>query len=137
MPRGASGFGLAEVLIAGAIFLIGAVAVAQLLTATTVMHLASRNAAEATRLAQAKVEELAKADFAADPAIQITPAGSASLDNNVANYFDAPVADRVTRRWEVQAGPTATTRRVTVRVLYRQGSPGARTVDLTTLVRQW
>ena len=38
---------------------------------------------------------------------------------------------------QVQAGPTANTRFVTVRVIDRQGSLGERTVNLTTLIRQW
>jgi len=101
------------------------------------MHVESRNAAEATRLAQAKIEELAKLDFATAPAIQIT--GTDSLNADVPNYFDAPIPGLVLRRWQVQAGPspTGTTRLVTVRVINRQGSLGARTVDLTTVLREW
>ncbi len=133
--RGELGFSLVEVLVAMLVFLIGSVTVAQSLAITTRMHLQARNTTEATRLAEGKFGELMKLDFAADPVIQITAADT--LNANVVNYFDTPMAGLVTRRWQVQAGPTANTRFVTVRVIDRQGSLGERTVNLTTLIRQW
>ena len=117
------------------VFLVGSVTVAQSLAISSRMHLQARNTTEATRLAEGKFGELMKLDFAADPAIQITAVDS--LNANVANYFDTLIAGAVTRRWQVQAGPTANTRLVTVRVIDRQGSLGQRTVNLTTLIRQW
>ncbi len=116
------------------VFLVGSVAVAQLLAVTTQMHLVSQNSTQATRLAQQKFDELMKLDFAADAAVQISAANT--LTANTASYFDTP-GPVITRRWSVQAGPTATTRRVTVRVIDGQGSMSRRTVDLTTVIRQW
>lgn len=118
-----------------AVFVVGSVAVAQLLALGTLMHLQSRHTTEATRLAEAKFEELMKLDFDTDPAIQITTTDT--LNVNVPDYFDAPIAGLVTRRWQVQAGPTANTRIVTVRVLDRPGGLGQRTVNLTTVIRRW
>ena len=116
------------------VFLIGSVAVAQLLVVTTQMHLVSQNSNQATRLVQQKFDELMKLDFAADAAVQIS--GANTLAANAANYFDIPGPTSI-RRWWVRAGPTATTRLVTVRVIDGQGSMTQRTVDLTTLIRQW
>ena len=116
------------------VFLVGSVAVAQLLAVTARSHLVAQNSTQATRLVQQKFDELMKLDFAADAAIQITAVDTLTADT--ANYFDSPGAV-VTRRWRVQAGPTATTRLVTVRVIEGQGSMSARTVDLTTVIRQW
>ena len=116
------------------VFLVGSVAVAQLLAVTTQMHLVSQNSTQSTRLAQQKFDELMKLDFAADAAVQISGANTRTA--NTANYFDTP-NPTVTRRWSVQAGPTATTRLVTVRVIEGQGSMSQRTVDLTTVIRQW
>ena len=117
------------------VFLVGSVAVAQLLAVTTQMHLVSQNSTQqATRLVQQKFDELMKLDFAADASVQISAANTLTADT--ANYFDNP-GPTVTRRWTVQAGPTATARLVTVRVIDGQGSMSQRTVDLTTVIRQW
>ena len=129
-----SGFSLIEVMVAMVIFLVASVSLAQLLAMTTRMQLQAQNTTEATRLAETKLGELRTLDFANDPSIQLTT--PAVLDTDVANYFDAP-ASGVTRRWSVVAGPTATTRTVTVRVIDKAGSLGARTVDLTSVLRQW
>ena len=102
------------------------------------MHQLAAETTDATRLANAKLEELMKLNFAADPAIQITPVGLDPLAQNVPNYFDVPVAGVYTRRWLVQAGPTATTRLVTMRLVPAQTDRRiAKPVDLTTVVRQW
>ena len=98
------------------------------------MHLQAQNATEATRLGQGKIDELATLDFGTDPSIQIT--SDDALNVNTPSCFDTP-AMGVTRRWSVVAGPTATTRQVTVRVIDGAGSLGERTVDLTTVLRQW
>ncbi len=116
------------------VFLVGSVAVAQLLAVTARSHLVAQNSTQATRLAQQKFDELMKLDFAADASVQISAANT--LTANTANYFDNP-GPTVTRRWSVQVGPTATTRLVTVRVIEGQGSMSQRTVDLTTVIRQW
>ena len=128
------GFTLVEIMVAMTIFLAASVGVAQLLAMTTRMHIQAQNTTEATRLAESKLDELSSLDFATDPSIQITSADA--LNQNVANYFDTPDAN-VIRRWVVTAGPTATTRSVTVRVIGGVGSVGERAVDLTTVFRQW
>jgi hypothetical protein len=119
-------------MIAMVILTIGLVSLAQLLTIATVMHNDAREATSVTHLAQSKLGEFVKLNFATAPAIQ--PGGS--LTANVANYFDTP-QNGTTRRWLVQAGPVANTRLVTVRVVNRRGRQYGATQDLTTLVRQW
>ncbi len=130
-----AGFTLVEVMVAMMVFLVGSIAVAQLMAVTARMHLVSQNSTEATRLAHEKFDELTRLDFGADPAMQIT--GADTLGGSVPNYFDSPTPGLVTRRWRVQAGPTATTRVVTVRVIDGVGSLTQRTVDLTMVLRQW
>ena len=131
---GEAGFSIVEVMVAMVVFLVAAVGLAQLLAMTTRMHLRAQNTTEATRLAQGKFDELTTLDFGIDPSIQITSADV--LDVNMPNYFDTP-ATGITRRWAVVAGPTATTRQVTVRVINGAAGLGERTVDLTTVLRQW
>lgn len=129
-----SGFSLVEVMVAMVVFLVAAVGLAQLLAMTTRMHLQAENTTAATRLAQGKIDELTALDFATDPSMQITETDVLSTD--VPNYFDTP-ENGITRRWSVVAGPTPTTRMVTVRVIGRAGSLGERTVDVTTVLRRW
>ena len=133
--RSDAGFTLVEVMVATLVFLIGSVSVAQLMAVTVQMHLVSQNSTEASRHVQQKFDELMKLDFATDASMQIT--ANDTLGANVPDYFDTPVAGLVTRRWRVQAGPTATTRLVTVRVIDGVGSMAQRTVDLSTILRQW
>ena len=66
--------------------------------------------------------------------VQISPAGTLTADT--LNYVDNPSPANVIR-WQVQVGPTANTRRVTVRVISGQGSMSQRELDLTTVIRQW
>ncbi len=136
--RSDTGVTLIEVLIATVILVVGLVRGAQLLAVSIQMQQLARGTTDATRLANAKLEELMRLNFAADPAIQITPVGLDPLTQNVPNYFDVPVAGVYTRHWHVQAGPTATTRLVTVRLVPAQTDRRvAKEVDLTTVVRQW
>ncbi len=136
--RSDAGVTLIEVLIATVILVVGLVGGAQLLALSIQMHQLAGGTTDATRLANTKLEELMKLNFAADPAIQIAPVGLDPLTQNVPNYFDVPVAGVYTRRWLVQAGPTATTRLVTVRLVPAQTDRRiAKPVDLTTVVRQW
>ena len=126
-----------EVLIASVILTVGLVGMAGLLAVTLRLHELARDSTEATRLAQAKVEDLMKADFGTVPSIQLTQANS--LDSNVSNYFDQPAAG-FTRRWQVDPGPGANPklRTVTVRVVTsaagRAVVPEAR---LVTILRSW
>ena len=136
--RSETGVTLVEVLIATVILVVGLVGGAQLLALSIQMHQLAAETTDATRLANTKFEELMKLNFATDPAIQITPVGLDPLVLNVPNYFDVPVAGVYTRRWLVQAGPTATTRLVTMRLVPAQTDRRiAKPVDLTTVVRQW
>ena len=118
-------------MVAMVVLLIVAVGLAQLLAMTIRIHLQAESTAETTRLAQGKIDELTTLNFGTEPSIQITSADVLNAD--IPNYFDTP-ATGITRRWSVVAGPTATTRLVTVRVI--DGTFGERTVDLTTVVRQ-
>ena len=114
----------------------GLISVAGLMLVTTDMQVNAREVTRSTRLAQEKVDELMKLNHTTAPTIQVTPNGTDSLGTNVANYFDSPAAN-VTRRWLVQAGPSAGTRILTVRVVNLGASQYGRQVDVVTVVRQW
>ena len=130
------GFTLVEVLIAMVIMSVGLVAVAQLMAVSTQSHRLGRLTSEASILATTKLEELVKLNFATAPAVQITAAPN-SLTTNVANYFDVTGAG-YTRRWQVAAGPTADTRRVTVRIIPPLSArPFSKEVEVITILRQW
>lgn len=130
------GFSLAEVLISMVIMMVGLVAVAQLLAVSVQTHLLGRRTSEASLLATAKLEELAKLNHTTAAAIQISPTSPDPLTANVADYFDQ--SDGYTRRWQVTAGPAAGTRQVTVRVLPPENrQPWLKPVEVTTIVRQW
>ena len=121
-----------------AIVTTGLVATAQLLTLTIAQHQLGRAITSATRLAQDKQEELLQLDFVTSPSVQISPATPDPLAANVDNYYDIPIAGLYTRRWRIDAGPTATTRLVTVRVEPATADlRQARPVQLTTLLRSW
>jgi Tfp pilus assembly protein PilV len=132
--RGDDGFSLVEVLVATLLMTTAFVAMAQLLGISTVMHTDARQASTATQLAQAKIDELMKLNMTTDAAVQVT--GANSLTADVANYFDAPQPG-VTRRWQVEAGPTADTRLLRVRVINRGARQYGTEIDLTTMLRQW
>ncbi len=132
---GERGFMLVDVLVSTLIFAVGMLALAQLLIFTSQMHLSAQRSGEATRIAQDKLDELMKVNFATDARMAITPANPDSLATNVANYFDTPIAGVMTRRWKVAAGPTPNTRLVTMRVVTSDRSQSARTVDVVTVLR--
>lgn len=130
-----AGFSLAETLVAMAVMVTGLLGIAQLMVVTIKAESMARNGALASRMGQGKLDGLMKANFDTTPQIQITNPLVDSLAADVPNYFDVPEAG-IIRRWRVRQGP-AGTRLVTVRVLITRGTPGRRTVDLTTLVRRW
>ena len=133
-----TGSSLGEVMVSTVILLVGLVGSAQILTISVEMHQLSRASTDATRLAQTKVEEPSKLNFATAPAVQITPVTPDPLAQNVANYFDVSPAGDFTRRWSVTAGPVARTRLVTIRVVpIRTGLRVAKPVELNTMIRQW
>ena len=114
----------------------GLIAIAGMLLVTTEMQVGAREVTRSTRLAQGKIDELMKLNFATAAAIQVTPVGTDSLASNVANYFDTPTAN-ITRRWIVQNGPAASTRILTVRVVNLGARQYGRQIDVTTVMRQW
>ncbi len=128
---------LVDVLVSTMIFAVGMLALAQLLIFSSQLHLSAQRSGEATRFSQDKIDELMKVNFATDVRMAITPNGVDSLASNVANYFDTPAAGVMTRRWRVQAGPTANTRLVTMRIVTTDRSQSARNMDIVTLLRQW
>ncbi len=131
------GMALMEVLIAVGILTVGLLGSAQLLVVTTQTHMLARETTDATRLTQAKVEQLMKANFGTDPSVQISAVSPDPLEQNVTSYFDMPTLS-YTRRWRVAAGPTATTRIVTIRLVPTQTDLRmAKEVEITTLIRQW
>lgn len=131
------GFSLPEVMIATLLLTVGLLGTAEFLAISLRMHQLAQVSTEATRHAQAKVDELMKADFSTTPAIQITVGDS--LGGNVPNYFDVPAAG-FTRRWRVEAGPGANPqlRKLTVRVIPAMADRRTATdVRLTSLGRSW
>ena len=135
---GQTGSSLVAVLISTLILLVGLVGGAQMLTVSVQMHQLSRHSTDATRLAQTKIEELAKLDFATAAAVQISPAQPDPLTANIANYFDSTAGGLFTRRWRVDAGPLPTTRLLTVRVSPVTTSlQMGKAIDLTTIIRAW
>ena len=131
------GLALVEVLVAVVILTVGLLGAAQRLIVTTHTHMLARETTDATRLAQAKVEELVKANFATNPSVQVSGVAPDPLEQNVASYFDLQTPS-YTRRWRVAAGPTATTRLVTIRLVPTQTDLSmARDIEITTLIRQW
>jgi hypothetical protein len=112
---------------------VGLVGVAQLLTLSTRMHQVGRDSTEAVRLAQDKVEELMKMNFATSPAVQI----GGDLAANAADHFDVPAASGYTRRWQVAAGPNAHPRLRTVTVRLVPDLPIGTAYEVTTVIRSW
>jgi prepilin-type N-terminal cleavage/methylation domain-containing protein len=125
------GFTLVETVVAVFILTVALVALAELLAVSVRMHQIGRDSADAARLAQSKVEELMKMNFATNQAIAV----GGSLDANTANHFDVPANSGYTRRWSVAAGPTGNTRVVTVRVV--PDIPIGNPFDVTTVLRSW
>jgi prepilin-type N-terminal cleavage/methylation domain-containing protein len=134
--RDERGFTLVEVLVSMVIMLVGLVAVAQLMAASVQTHKLGRLTSESSRLATVKLEELAKMNLSTNPAVQITPAVPDPLANNIANFNDA--VNGYTRRWQISAGPTPDTRRVTVRVIPPAAArPFSKDVEVMSILRQW
>lgn len=124
-----------EVLICTLILTTGMVAIAGLLAVTTQMHIGAREAARSTRLAEDKIDELMKLNFASAASIQV----GGSLTANTANYFEQPT-DGVTVRWAVAAhtNPVLTDlRMLTVRVVNVRAQQYGRQTDMSTIIRQW
>ena len=124
-------------MIAALIMIVGLLGLAQVLGSALQLHVLTRNAEEASRLASVKFEQLTKLNFATDAAVQISAASPNPLTTNVANYFDNP-STGFTRRWRVEAGPTTTTRLVTVSMMpLSTDLRMTKTVVLTSIIRQW
>jgi prepilin-type N-terminal cleavage/methylation domain-containing protein len=132
---GERGFTLVEVLVATVVLSVGLTAMAHAFCITLLVHYDSRITSRAVLQAQGKVDELMKLNLATAAAVQLT-ANPAALEENVANYFDTPEPG-VTRRWFVEPGPVANTRRITVRVVTQNSRGRARSTDIQTVVRQW
>ena len=141
---GEAGFTLIEAMICVVILTVGMLAIAGLLAVTTQMHLGAREAARSTRLAQDKIDDLMKLNFAN---LQVAVGGSLTADDP--NHSETPPppapASGITLRWAVAAGPTCDpllpalpcdTRVLTVRVLNLRAQLYPQ-VDLTTIIRQW
>ena len=134
---GDAGLTLIEAVFAVTILTVGLLAGAQLLAVSLRTHQLSRATTDSARLATGKVEQLMKLDFALDAAIQISPPTPDPLTQDVPSYFDTPLPG-YTRRWRVQAGPTANTRVVSVRLVPLQGDLRmAKPVVIETIVRAW
>lgn len=136
--RQAGGFTLVEVLICTLILTTGMVAIAALLAFTVQMQIGAREATRSTRLAQIRVDELMKADFASSPQVAVCANWNACLTSNVANHFEAAPdgLTGITVRWAVADGPAEDTRVVTVRVINLRAQQYRQT-DLTSIVRDW
>ncbi len=131
---GEGGFTLVEVLVCTLVLTIGLVAIAALLAVTTQMQMGARESARSMRLAQAKVDELARLDFEDDVEMSMC---EDCLDADVANHNESVDGlSGITLRWNVDDGPTEDTRLVTVRVLNLRAQQ-YRATDLTTIIREW
>jgi prepilin-type N-terminal cleavage/methylation domain-containing protein len=133
--RGEGGFTLVEVMVCSLILTIGMLAIAGLLAVTTQMHVAAREAARSTRLAQDKLDALMRLDF--DTADEIAVGGS--LDDDDPNHFDPDAPDGISVRWLVETHPDgiADLRVLTVHVQNRRAQTFGRDVELTTIIRNW
>lgn len=132
------GFTLVEVLICTLILTTGMVAIAALMGFTVQMQIGAREAARSMRLAQSRVDELMKADFASSPQVAVCADWDTCLTSDVADHFEtAPDGlTGITVRWAVAAGPADDTRVVTVRVINLRAQQYRQT-DLTSIVRDW
>jgi hypothetical protein len=130
--RGEAGFSLVETMVASLVLTIGLVGLAQLLAVATIMHSDARQATTGTVLAQAKLDELMKADFS----LNSTVALGGSIASNLAPYFDQPEPG-IDRRWQVTDGPVAGTRTLQVTVENRGGRLYGGSQTLTTVIRDW
>ena len=127
-----AGFSLVETMVASLVLTIGLVGLAQLLAVATIMHSDARQATAGTVLAQAKMDELMKADFS----LNSTVALGGSIASNMAPYFDQPEPG-IDRRWRVTDGPVAGTRVLEVTIENKGGRHYGRTSTLTTIIRDW
>jgi type II secretory pathway pseudopilin PulG len=132
------GFSIVEVLVALGLATVALMSTAQLLAVSVRLHQLARNTAQYSRLAHDKFDELMKLDFGTAAAVQITPTNPDPLANNVANFNDTP-ATGIRRRWKVEAGPAANTRKVTVRVVSSLNTDRKITkqTDMTGIIRDW
>ena len=129
--RGEAGFSLVETMVASVVLTVGLVGLAQLLAVATVMHSDARQASVGTMLAQAKLDELMKANFSFGSTIQM-----GSLASNMAPYFDQPEPG-INRRWRITDGPVAGTKVLEVSIENKGGRMYGRTETLTTIIRDW
>lgn len=113
------GFTILEVMISMVVLLISLVSIAELFAVAMRADAYSFSNGAAAVVAQDKIEELCNLDFndttGPGAQIQITPAGTDSLNNDVANYNDTK--DTFIRRWSVAQGSTPDTRLVTLRII--------------------
>lgn len=132
------GFTLVEVMICTLILTTGLIAIAAMLAFTVQQQIGAREAARSMRLAQARVDELMKADFTTSPALAICANIQTCLTTNFANHFEtAPDGlNGITVRWAVAAGPAADTRIVSVRVINLRAQQ-QRELNLATIIRDW
>ena len=131
---GQGGFTLVEVMVCTLVLTIGLVAIAALLAVTTTMQIGARESARSMRLAQQKVDELARMDFEDDAAMGL--GGALDEDSADHNEADPNGLNGITVRWLVEAGPTEDTRLITVRVVNLRAQQ-YRATDLTTIIREW
>ena len=130
--RSEAGFSLVETMVASLVLTIGLVGMAQLLAVATIMHSDARQATAGTVLAQAKMDQLMKADSS----LNSTVALGGSIASNMAPYYDQPEPG-MERRWRVTGGPVAGTRVLEVSVENKGGRLYGRTQTLTTIIRDW
>jgi hypothetical protein len=109
-----------------------------MLAFTVQMQIAARESARSMRLAQAKLDELMKEDFATSPELAVCANIETCLTTNFANHFEtAPDGlDGITLRWAVADGPADDTRIVSIRVVNLRAQQ-SRETNLATIVRDW
>jgi len=116
----------------------GLIAIAAMLAFTVQQQIGAREAARSMRLAQAKIDELMKADFATSPQLAVCGNINTCLTTNFANHFEVSPDGLagITVRWAVAAGPAADTRIVSIRVVNLRAQQ-QRELNLATIVRDW
>ncbi len=116
----------------------GLIAIAAMLAFTVQQQIGAREAARSMRLAQAKIDELMKEDFATSPQLAVCGNINTCLTTNSANHFEASPDGLagITLRWAVAAGPAADTRIVSIRVVNLRAQQQRQTT-LATIIRNW
>ncbi len=119
------GSGLVEAIVAAGVFAAAAVGVVQLSVLAVGLYADAGERFRSIAWAEAGLTERAL------QRVDLVPGGD--LETDASGFADSPDAG-VVRRWRVEVGPVAATRRVTLRVVNARVRRGVRTVDVSAVV---